>query len=121
ADWGRGLGEGRISATDNIVGYAGYIFNPEMHGAGLYTVRHRHYSPELGRWISRDPVGYVEGLNLYQYVLGTALGRIDAYGLMSVPDIDSGPCRETCGDAFDPAIDPTGYVRCMAGCMNGLR
>ncbi len=66
ADWGRGLGEGRISATDNIVGYAGYIFNAEMHGLGLYTVRHRNYSPERGRWRVRDPFGYIDGMNLYQ-------------------------------------------------------
>ena len=81
ADWGRGLGEGRISATDNIVGYAGYIFNAEMHGAGLYTVRHRHYSPELGRWISRDPLGYVDGMGLYEDVRSTPLVHSDPMGM----------------------------------------
>ena len=38
-DWGRGLGAGRLSMTDNIIGYAGYVFNAEIGGSGLYTVR----------------------------------------------------------------------------------
>ena len=28
----------------------------------------RHYSPALGRWITRDPIGYAGGINLYEYV-----------------------------------------------------
>ena len=68
---GRGLRAGRLSMTDNVVGYAGYIFNAELVSAGstgLYTVRHRHYAPDLGRWLSRDPLGYVDGMSLYEYV-----------------------------------------------------
>ncbi|MCC7292914.1 MAG: RHS repeat-associated core domain-containing protein [Phycisphaerales bacterium] len=29
--------------------------------------RARHYSPLEGRWLQRDPAGYVDGLNLYEY------------------------------------------------------
>jgi RHS repeat-associated protein len=72
-DTGGALPAGQLSAgasgTDNIIGYAGYIFNAEIPGAGLYTVRHRHYAPDLGRWLSRDPLGYVDGMSLYEYVL----------------------------------------------------
>jgi uncharacterized protein RhaS with RHS repeats len=28
----------------------------------------RFYDPDLGRWISRDPIGEIGGVNLYQYV-----------------------------------------------------
>jgi hypothetical protein len=25
-----------------------------------------HYSAELGRWLTRDPAGYVDGMNLFE-------------------------------------------------------
>src|SRR5690606_3276875 len=64
-------------------GYAGYIFNAEMHGAGLYTVRHRNYAPDLGRWINRDPAGYADGMNVYMYVRSMPLRAIDPTGLLA--------------------------------------
>jgi RHS repeat-associated protein len=35
---------------------------------GLYHYRARTYGPGLGRFYSRDPLGYVDGMNLYEYV-----------------------------------------------------
>jgi RHS repeat-associated protein len=35
------------------------------NATGLYQFRHRDYSPTLGRWMQQDPLGYVNGLNLY--------------------------------------------------------
>lgn len=34
---------------------------------GLYYYRNRYFDPRTGRFISRDPVGYREAANLYQY------------------------------------------------------
>jgi RHS repeat-associated protein len=31
---------------------------------GLLFARNRYFSPELGRWTSRDPAGYVDGYSL---------------------------------------------------------
>ena len=33
---------------------------------GLVYYNYRYYSPELGRWTKRDPIGEQGGLNLYQ-------------------------------------------------------
>ncbi|MEP6756290.1 MAG: RHS repeat-associated core domain-containing protein, partial [Chthonomonadales bacterium] len=41
----------------------------------------RWYSPEMGRWLSRDPIGYDGGDNLYAYVAGNPIGGIDPIGL----------------------------------------
>ena len=32
---------------------------------GLYYYRARYYDAQLGRFISRDPIGYIDGNNLY--------------------------------------------------------
>jgi RHS repeat-associated protein len=34
-------------------------------GTGLLHARARQYSPTLGRFVGRDPIGYVDGLSLY--------------------------------------------------------
>lgn len=34
---------------------------------GLYYMRGRYYSPQLARFISRDPIGLAGGLNMYAY------------------------------------------------------
>ena len=41
----------------------------------------RYYDPEIGRWLTPDPKGFVNGLNLYAYVLNDPLIKLDLYGL----------------------------------------
>jgi RHS repeat-associated protein len=74
-------GGGLISdaaGPDGRVGYAGYVFNPE---AMIYTVRHRHYEPMLGRFMEQDWLGYVDGMNTYEYAGGQAMNFVDPSGL----------------------------------------
>jgi RHS repeat-associated protein len=60
-------GIGGQGGPDNPIGYCGYVFNTETR---LYTVRFRHYWPALGTWQARDPAGYIDGGNLYEYCQG---------------------------------------------------
>jgi RHS repeat-associated protein len=48
--------------------------------SGLYYHGARYYAPWLGRWISCDPAGLVDGLNLYQYVESKVINYIDKNG-----------------------------------------
>ena len=50
-------------------------------GVGLYHFPFRSYSPRLGRWLQRDPLGYVDGVNLYQYVASMPTRLVDLWGL----------------------------------------
>jgi len=49
----------------------------------LQDNRNRIYDPKHGRWLQRDPAGYVDGLNLYQYVLSNPLLWADFAGFSS--------------------------------------
>jgi hypothetical protein len=48
-------------------------------------VRFRSYSPTLGRWLERDPAGYVDGMDLYEYVRGGPIAAVDPSGRWAVP------------------------------------
>ena len=60
-----------------------YRFNTRAYhsASGLYDFGLRFYSPRSGRWISRDPIGEIGGLNLYRYVHNNPLNRIEIWGL----------------------------------------
>ncbi len=47
----------------------------------LYHFLCRSYSPELGRWLQRDPLGYVDGISLYEYAASNPTCWGDAFGL----------------------------------------
>ena len=49
--------------------------------AELYYYGYRYYSPVVGRWLSRDPIGEEGGLNLYGFVGGNPLNAVDFFGL----------------------------------------
>jgi RHS repeat-associated protein len=48
---------------------------------GLVYYGHRYYSPTLGRFINRDPIGERGGLNLYGFVGNNGTNRVDVLGL----------------------------------------
>jgi RHS repeat-associated protein len=47
---------------------------------GLYYYGARYYAPWLGRWLSPDPAGDVDGLNLYAFVGGDPVSHTDIGG-----------------------------------------
>lgn len=48
---------------------------------GLYYYGARYYVPWLGRWLNPDPIGTVDGLNLYDFVGGNPITFFDPFGL----------------------------------------
>ena len=57
---------------------------------------YRYYSPRLGRWISRDPIGEMSGVNLFAYALNSPFSLVDPIGLSVV-----GLCE--CADLIEEA------------------
>ncbi|MEO1170977.1 MAG: RHS repeat-associated core domain-containing protein, partial [Myxococcota bacterium] len=52
---------------------------------GLYNNRARWYSPRLGRFLSSDPLGPVDGINTYAYALNDPVNFSDPSGEIATP------------------------------------
>jgi len=48
--------------------------------AGLYLLTHRYYDANAGRFLTRDPIGYGGGMNLYGYADGNPVNESDPSG-----------------------------------------
>jgi RHS repeat-associated protein len=59
-------------------GQYGYYTDVET---GLILCTHRYYDPAVGRWVTRDPIGYDGGVNLYGYCGNEPVGKVDEDGL----------------------------------------
>lgn len=53
----------------------------ERDATGLYYYGYRYYQSWLGRWLSADPAGTVDGLNLYAMVRNNPMTLVDELGL----------------------------------------
>ena len=110
------------------VGYAGY-FN---HAAsGLAFAMYRAYDAAHARWLNRDPIGEAGGLNLYGYVGGNSVSKIDASGLFytsvdAACAIDPNFCAEIMGQMIQNAAalshDPCEQAAAdaVSGALNSL-
>lgn len=68
------------------IGYKGQTGYYQDIETGLVLCTWRYYDPTRGRWLTRDPIGYGGGLNLYGYCGGDAVGGVDALGLLLALD-----------------------------------
>jgi RHS repeat-associated protein len=69
------------SAIGNPYLYTGQRWDPETEN---HYYKNRYQRPTLGRFISRDPLEYVDGMNCYQYVMGNPMGAVDPLGTIVV-------------------------------------
>ena len=67
------------SAYANDVLYTGHRLDSET---GLYYAGARYYHQTLGRWVSRDPGGYADGMSLYEYGMSNPVIGADPLGLI---------------------------------------
>ena len=57
--------------------FTGHEYDYETN---MYWAPYRYYRPDMLRWISRDPLGMVDGPNVYGYVGGRTVMHIDPTG-----------------------------------------
>jgi len=69
-------------------GFQGQFLDVE---SGLMNYGYRYYSPYLGRWTCKDPIGERGGVNLYLFSRNCATNYVDKYGLEIGGS--EGPCQ----------------------------
>jgi RHS repeat-associated protein len=74
--WGRMVRAG--AEIDPALAFAGYRWHTP---SGLALTHYRAYDPDLGRWLSRDPLGEEGEDNLYAYAGNDPVNRLDPLGL----------------------------------------
>lgn len=77
SDYGETRQTSGSTALYNPFLYTGQEYDFET---SLYHLRARHYSPGLGRFFSRDPIGYAGGSNLMGYCAGDPVNCSDPTG-----------------------------------------
>jgi len=131
--WGRVVsikdGSGNV-LSQSAIGNR-YLWQGREYDAttGLYFFRARWYSPETGRWLSKDPIGISGGLNMYVFCANNPVNFTDPLGLRWFGSGDDGwsagrdpspvlpgeghfggwlevnvPAMETMGNMHDPLV-----------------
>jgi len=67
-----------VGAAEAHVGFTRHVPHAP---SGVVLSLHRAYVPEIGRWISEDPLGVSPGPNRYQYVENSPAVSVDPLGL----------------------------------------
>jgi len=76
----------------------GYYTDTET---GLSLLTHRFYDPVVGRFLTRDPIGYRGGVNLYGYTKNNPVNKTDDRGLTSNEPCSEGS-TENCSKSDEP-------------------
>ncbi|MFJ3450219.1 RHS repeat-associated core domain-containing protein [Pseudomonas sichuanensis] len=71
-------GQDAIGAVRNPIRFQGQY---QDHETGLHYNRFRYYDPRSARYVSEDPVGFMGGLNAYEYIGGDPVSGNDPLGL----------------------------------------
>ena len=75
---------GKITYTKDPAFIQPFTFTGREYDSetGMYYYRFRYYNPEIGQFISEDPIGFAEGdMNPYNYVGANPMNWVDPWGL----------------------------------------
>lgn len=94
-------GPSQVEADCKSIRYSG----KERDASGLYYYGQRYYQPWSGRWLSADPAGTADGLNLFRAMRNNPVSLKDGDGL--IPTL---PGQEGEPDGAKSALLPIGAI-----------
>ncbi len=76
-----------LAATGSLADIFPHRFSTKYYDseAGLYSYGYRFYSPELMRWMNRDPIEEEGGVNQYAFIRNSAIFKVDILGRIEAP------------------------------------
>jgi len=81
----------QVEADYKTLRYSG----KERDATGLYYYGYRYYQPWAGRWLSADPAGTIDGLNLYRMVRNNPVTLMDPDGRDTLEWLDLANTNES--------------------------
>jgi len=83
--------------------------------SGLYYYRARYYSAIVGRFITKDPIGFRGGVNFYVYAKNNPINLSDPYGLWCIPWFSLTSKWRDVGEPFNIRIHVTAIFSDVTG------
>ncbi|MBC8095026.1 MAG: hypothetical protein H7Y43_04365 [Akkermansiaceae bacterium] len=105
----------RTALLENIPPSFGFTGHFTHEPSRLSLTLFRAYNSDLGRWLSRDPLGEPGGVNLHAYVANDPINNFDSLGLCD----DSFPWQKFKQDMFD-LTKITGFTDAWLGTWRDL-
>jgi RHS repeat-associated protein len=102
--FGNGPGSGLTRYT-----YTGREYDSDTK---LFYSRSRWYDPQLGRFLSEDPITFIGGLNHFVYADNDPTDKIDPWGLQELPPLNRGNYTqiEIPRDQLERMMNPNGRL-----------
>jgi RHS repeat-associated protein len=98
-----------------LFGFAGGIYDPLT---GLVRFGARDYDPQVGRWTTKDPIGFrARDLNLYRYAFADPVNFVDTDGRKVVNECD---CTIYVKPGDKPTAEPLGPGETFEGDQDGV-
>jgi RHS repeat-associated protein len=107
--FGNEIAEASAGASCSVLRYTGREHDAEN---GLYYYRARYYDPELGRFLTEDPLGFQAGINFYAYVGNNPINANDPSGKICLPCVTGviGATTGALGNAIGQVFDKGGFT-----------
>jgi RHS repeat-associated protein len=104
-------------SEESDAAYTGHYYHAASE---LHLTLYRAYDADLGRWLSRDPIGENGGINVYNYVAGNPVRHMDPLGLSPDCEYQKMACLRGAQSSFNDQMLIVAPIAFVAGFAMGV-